>query len=353
MTAEPEESYKNAPLASLVPGMTIESVYYLCEAAEKVARTGKPYCDLKLRDKTGCRTAKYWSPLEGFETCSYVFVRGNTQEYAGATNLVVKEIVNINEDDVDMNDFLVVVDNIREYQNTFLDYINQITNPTLKAIIGAIFTDKFQEQFMEAPASEGSRYGALGGAIMQTCRVAAAAEQMSYSYDLSSDSKEMLIASSLISNSGKVYAYELVDHIPTLTIKGALYGEFALAYQKVILALIKLKQDKTSAAKLAGVPEGDWVLDEDIVLQLTHLVLSSRSGNIDPGNRDERLGAVLPQSIEAMILSQCYMSDERAAAAYDAIKSTELMNSDPNDPFTPWDYGTRRRFLKPEFFDSK
>ena len=82
-------------------------------------------------------------------------------------------------------------------------------------------------------------------------------------------------------------------------------------------------------------------MDEDIVLQLTHMVLSSRSGNVDPGDRDERLGAVLPQSIEAMILSQAYMSDARASSAYDAIKSTELMNSDPNDPFTPWDFGSK------------
>jgi len=346
-----EVGYKNAPLGSLVPGMTIESVYYLCEAAEKIARTGKPYCDLKLRDKTGCRTAKYWNPLEGFESCSYVFIRGQTQEYAGTTNLIIKEITNINEDEVDMNDFLVVVENLREYQSTFNDYIKQISNHTLKALMGAIFTDKFTEQFIEAPASEGARYGAVGGALMQTCRVAATAEQMAYSYDLNSNSKELLIAASLIANSGKVYAYELRDHIPTLTIKGALYGDFALAYQKVILALIKLKQDKKTAAELAGVKEAEWVLDEDIVLQLTHLVLSSRSGNIDPGDKDERLGSVLPQSIEAMILSQAYLSDARAASAYDAIKATELMNSDPNDPFTPWDFGTRRRFLKPEFFE--
>jgi 23S rRNA maturation-related 3'-5' exoribonuclease YhaM len=345
-----EKSYNNEPIASLVPGMTIESVYYLCEAAEKTARTGKPYCDLKLRDKTGCRTAKYWNSLEGFESCSYVFIQGHTQEYAGATNLVVKEIVNVNEDDVNMDDFLVVVENLREYESTFNDYLAQLENPTIKAVTNAIFTDKFKAQFLESPASEGARYGAVGGALMQACRVAAASEQLAYSYDLPDLSREILIACSLISNAGKVYAYELVDHVPTLTIKGALYGDFALAYQKVILALIKLKQDKKTAAKLAGVEEAKWVLDEDIVLQLTHLVLSSRSGNVDPGNKDERKGSILPQSIEAMILSQSYMSDERAASAFDSIKSTALMNNDPNDPFTPWDFETRRRFLKPEFF---
>lgn len=342
-------AYKNEPLASIVPGMTIESAYYLCEAAEKITKTGKPYCDLKLRDKTGCRTAKYWEPLDGFETCSYVFIRGNSQEYAGATNIIVKEIHNINKEEINISDFIVVVENIKEYKSTFEDYMQQISNPTLKAMLGAIFIDKFKEQFMDAPASEGARYGAIGGALMQACRVASAAEQMAYSYDLNSLSKELLIAASLIANSGKVYAYELIDHIPTLTIKGALYGDFALSYQKIILALIKLKQDKKTAAELAGKEDG-WELDEDIILQLTHLVLSSRSGNVDPGNKDERLGAVLPQSLEAMILSQCYMSDERSAAAHDAIKATELMNSDPNDPFTPWDFSTKRRFLKPEFF---
>jgi 23S rRNA maturation-related 3'-5' exoribonuclease YhaM len=344
------EIYNNEPLASLVPGMSIESAYYLCEVAEKMTKTGKPYCDLKLRDKTGCRVAKYWNPLEGFESCSYVYVRGNTQEYAGATNIIVNDIININKDQINVEDFVVIVDNIKEYESTFEDYINQIKNPTLKAIIGVIFTDKFKEQFFNSPASEGSRYGAIGGALMQSCRVAAASEQLAYSYDLSSISKELLIAAALISNSGKVYAYELIENIPTLTIKGALYGDFALAYQKIILALIKLKQDKKTAAELSGVLESEWSLDEDIILQLTHMVLSSRSGNIEPGNKDEKKGSILPQSIEAMILSQSFLSDERAAFAYDSIKSTEFSNNDINDPFTPWDFNTKRRFLKPDFF---
>jgi 23S rRNA maturation-related 3'-5' exoribonuclease YhaM len=344
-----EDSYNNTPLASIVPGMTIESVYYLCEAAEKITRTGKPYCDLKLRDKTGSRTAKYWSPLEGFESCQYVFVRGHTEEYAGATNLIVKEIVNIDEEEVNIEDFILVVENISEYKSLFDDYFNQIKNPTIKAIFLSIFTPKFKEQFEEAPASEGARYGAIGGAMMQSCRIAASAEQMAYSYDLEELSKELLIASAFIANAGKVYSYEIMDHIPTLTLKGALYGDFSLAYQKVILALIKLKQDRTKLIELAGVEDDEWEMDENIVLQLTHLILSSRSGNIDPSNREERLGAVLPQSLEAMILSQLFISDERSAAAYDAIKSTELMNSDPNDPFTPWNFETKRRFLKTDF----
>ena len=53
-------AYKNTPLATVIPGMTLECAYYLCEAAEKQTKGGKPYCDLTIRDKTGSRIAKYW-----------------------------------------------------------------------------------------------------------------------------------------------------------------------------------------------------------------------------------------------------------------------------------------------------
>jgi len=344
------ESYNNIPLTSVSPGMVLESAYYLVEVSEKTTRGGKPYCDLKLRDKTGMRIAKYWNSFEGFSSCSYVFVKGHVDEYAGVAQVVVKEIVNIDEPEININDFIMVVENIREYRMTFEDYATQLTNHTIKAMFETIFVDKFKESFFNSPASEGSRYGAVGGALMQSCRVASAVEQMAYSYDLDKNSRELVLAAAFIANAGKVYSYELMDHIPMKTLKGSLYGDPAMAYQKVILAIVRLKQDPDRAKELAEVPkEDDWKPNDDIIIQLTHLVLSSRSGNIDPSNKDERISAVLPQTIESMLLSQCFLSDDRAALAYDAIKSSELGHSDPNDPFTPYDFGTRRRYLKPTF----
>ena len=341
------EAYTNIPLASISPGMTIESVYYLIEVQEKITRTGKPYCDLKIRDKSGMRIAKLWEAFEGFESRSYVFIRGHVDEYAGAAQMVAKEVTNIDESEIDINDFMVMVDNIGEYRNMFRDYVEQLTDPTIKAFIQTIFTERFKKMFFDAPASEGARYGAVGGALMQSCRVAAAAEQMAYSYDLDTKSKELLLATSFISNSGKVYAYSTVDHIPMMTLKGSLFGDSAISYQKIIIAIVNLRQDTKKACKLAGVEDEGWKPDENIILHLTHLVLSSRSGNIDPASRGEKMSSVLPQTLESMILSQCFLSDERAALAYDAIKSCELGHSDPNDPFTPYDFATRRRYLKP------
>ena len=344
-------TYKNVPLATVTIGMTIESVYYLCEASEKQTKGGKPYCDLKLRDKTGARIAKYWNALEGFSTCSYVYIKEYSQDYNGTPNIIVQEVINIDESETDIEDFMVTVDNINDYKATFEDAQKEINNPTLKALFGIIFSGKTKELFFDAPFSEGARYGAIGGALMQSCRVAGAIEQMAYSYDLSDFSRELLIAASFIANSGKIIAFDLVDHVPVSTIKGSLYGDSALSYQRIILSIVKLKQDPKKAIELAGVSDDKWNLDEDVILQLTHLILSSRNGGVDAGNKDEKLGAVLPQSLEAMILSQCFLSDERAAATYDAIKAMEVSNPDPNDPFTPYDFHTRRKFLKPGWFD--
>lgn len=347
------KAYSNIPLASVNPGMTIESVYYLVEASEKTTKTGNAYCDLKLRDKTGIRIAKYWSPLEGFDTCSYVFIKGHSDEYAGATQIVVKEVLNVDESDVNLEDFMMIIENIDEFKSTFNDYENQLKNPTTKAFFKTIFNEKFKNMFFDSPASEGARYGAVGGALMQSCRVAALAEQMSYSYDMTEEQKEILTTSAFIANTGKVYAYDMVDHIPIMTLKGSLYGEVALAYQKIILAYVKLKQDPEKASKLSGVEDKDWQPSEDIIIKLTHMALSSRSGNIDPMNRGEKISSIIPQTLEAMILSQCFLTDERSALAYDSIVSSELGHSDPNDPFTPYDFATRRRYVKPQFWEKE
>jgi 23S rRNA maturation-related 3'-5' exoribonuclease YhaM len=342
--------YKNVPLASVNPGMSLASVYYLVEVSEKITKTGKPYCDIKLRDKTGMRIAKYWNSFEGFSSCEYVFIKGHVDEYGGAPQIVAKEVINVDESEVSIEDFLMIVENIDDFKSTFEDYASQFINPTIKAIFHAIFTDKFKERFFNAPASEGARYGAIGGSLMQSCRVASAVEQMAYSYELDSEKREMLLAAAFIANAGKVFSYELMDHIPMRTLKGSLYGDFSLAYQQIILAYVRLRQDPKEAIKLAGLEEDEkWKPDDDIILQLTHLVLSSRSGDVNPSDKGERASAILPQTIEAMALSQCFLSDERAASAYDAIKSSELGHSDPNDPFTPYDFATRRRYLKPSF----
>jgi 23S rRNA maturation-related 3'-5' exoribonuclease YhaM len=330
-----DEKLPNVPIASLKEGMKVSSVYYLCEASEKKTKDNRPYCDFKVRDKSGVHSARLWGPLNGLRCFSYVAVQGFVEVYNSVTRLIIEKIMNVEPTQINEDDFIRVIDNLEICKETLKKTLERLTVPTLKTLVANVFSDSFTEQFCRAPASEGTRYGAVGGTLLQVCRVMSLAENLVKEHGLSDEQAELIVAGVLLANTGKVVAYDFVDNMPVQTIKGTLYGEVALSYQRLIMILMKIKQDKKEPV----------VLDDELVMRLVHVVLSSRSATVFPFSTVERRCVVIPQSVEAVVVSQAYFTDEHVTDVTDFIGASET-TSPVEDPFTVYDTKTRRHYLK-------
>lgn len=342
-----QDKLSNVPLRTLVDDMKVMSVYYLKEAHEKIARNKQPYCDLVLRDRSGETTARLWGALGSLVPFSYVLVEGHTETYLDSLRLIVDKIGNVEEEQVDVRrDFVEETPDLPNKRKRLNEFVKQISEPTLRALTRGVFTERFTEQFSTVPASEGARDGVVGGTLTQSLRILDAVSYFISTYLCSDDSRhELALVGALLSNTGKVIAYDFVDNVPVITLKGRLFGDVALSYQRLIMVITSLKQRPQQAVELAGTGEG-WLLDEDVLLRLTHVILSSRSAAVNPGYVEERRCVVLPQSLEAVVVSQAYLADEQGSDVYDVIKATELNDNVPDDPLTPYDSRTKRRFLK-------
>jgi len=332
-------------LSSLTEGSIISSAYYVAEVFEKMTRDKRPYCDVHVRDKTGAKVARYWGPAADLPTFSFAEISGRTEMYMDNVQLVIDSCKELESSDVDLEDFTCKIDNYDTFTEFFETILDEVTDPTLLAIYKKIFSKSFKEKFFDCPAGTGLETGQVGGALLQACRLVNAVNEASRLHHLDQLTKDLLVVGSILAFSGKPSCYDHVDCMPMQTVKGKLYGETASAYQRLVLALVMLKQKPTEARKLAKKEDDeDWQLDEEVILRLSHMLLSARSTSFE--SYTYHPGAVQPCSVEAMILSHCLRTQENITSALECVVSSNLADNNPNDLMTPFDTKTRRNYLK-------
>lgn len=335
----------NIPIKTIEKGMEIESVYYCSEVHERIAKNKKPYCDVFLQDKTARNVARFWGPFNGWEANSFVEVSGYVQEYGGNLQIVINHIKNVKKEDVKEEDFIKEVDNKNDLHIRFCQIMDvEIVNPTIKTLYKSIFTEDFMEKFINSPSADSGKYSCSGGLLLQTCRILESVNQISYSRDLEKIKNEVLLASAVFSMAGKVFSFEESDNVGIYnrTIKGFLYGEVALSYQKLMLAIIKLKQKPAIMEEYLS-EEEDPEVDDEIITNITHCVLSSRSSGFESMNYHPSI--VVPMTKEAMILAHAIAMEDNISLVEDSLEIEEETPTS-NEYFTSYNMKAKRRFYK-------
>ncbi|SDA76297.1 3'-5' exoribonuclease [Lachnospiraceae bacterium G11] len=152
---------------------------YLCKHKQSaVTKTGKPYDNVILQDKTGAIDAKIWEPnsagIEDFDVLDYVDITGEVSVFNGALQLSIKRVRKCREGEYDPREYLPVSKYpIDEMFDQLLSLVDSIENDYLKKLLNKFFREDedFIKKFKNSSAAKSVHHGFVGGLLEHTLSV--------------------------------------------------------------------------------------------------------------------------------------------------------------------------------------
>ncbi len=186
----------------------VEDVFLVRDRTQAMARNGKPYMTLKLMDCTGEIEARVWDRVDElarlFDKDDFIHVSGRGNLYMGKMQLVVQQLRKVNEEDIDLADFLPVSKRPLEEMRTELDQLlASMSAGPIAQLVREFFADQdFFRRYSRAPAAKGMHHVFIGGLLEHSLAVAALACDVAQRY-VQVD-RDLLIAGALLHDVGKI-----------------------------------------------------------------------------------------------------------------------------------------------------
>ncbi|MCE1245093.1 MAG: HD domain-containing protein [Firmicutes bacterium] len=245
---------------NLVDNVRFDSFFYVEEKELRTSRQGKPYLDLKLRDRTGFISAKIWegaaSLNEQFGKDDYVKVRATQEMYQNNPQLKIEMIRKADISEVNIGDYIPVSEREPgEMLSELQGFIDSIQDIWIKEILDSFLKDEsFMEQYMKGPAAKSLHHAYLGGLPEHTLSMMRICDYLAVHYtDLNRD---LLLAGAFLHDIGKIREITPSSGFPYST-EGELTGH-------IVIGSIMISE---KAAAIDGFPQ-------EILNLLLHMVLS-------------------------------------------------------------------------------
>ncbi len=271
------------------------------------------YFEIRLSDRTGEITAKYWGSseenvtkiYESFGKGSVIHISGIVTEYKNKPEISIEEkniFKVLDKDQYFLEDFIgFTKKDINKMKEELLSFSEKVKNYYLKKILDMFFQDKnFMEKFCSSPAAMHYHQNYFGGLLEHTLNVT---KIVSTIYELHPEMDyDLLITGALLHDIGKIKEFEYDTSID-VSREGMLLGHIILGNEMV---QEKIKQ-------IEGFPE-------ILSLKLQHIILSHHGRN-EFGSPKE------PQLPEAMAI---HLADELDAKLDLMIRfKSEARTEDP------------------------
>jgi 3'-5' exoribonuclease len=180
--------------------------FQVVSSGRKATAQGKPYLDLKLRDKTGDVAAKVWDVAPDFPELTigcFIKVRCEAGEYpAGKLQLKVMRAKLLEAAEIDLADYLPASKNDREEMFCGLgSYIGQVHNRALRDALWTCCTD-LKPMLLNAPAAKSVHQAYLGGLLDHIIALCKLADVVCSCYP--ELSRDILLAGCILHDIGKV-----------------------------------------------------------------------------------------------------------------------------------------------------
>ena len=264
----------------------VDSPFMVKEKTMAMAKNGKPYMNLKFMDKSGEIDGKLWDNVDeldkAFQKGDFVKIRGTASLYMGKMQLVAKEIKRLEEEGVDLADFVPVSPIPQaEMRAELAGVVASLTNPYLKALMDGFCGDvEFMAGYCKAPAAKGMHHVYIGGLLEHSLSVVRLVDAIVPLYP--GLNRDLLVVGALLHDLGKV-AELSYDRAFEYTDEGRLIGHISIGVEML-------------TERIATVPG----FPRELGMLLKHLLLSHH-GQYDYGSPKR------PKTVEATILH--YLDD--------------------------------------------
>ncbi len=260
----------------------VESIFLVRDKITAMAKNGKPYMTLKMMDRTGEVEGRIWDQVDQFssmfEKNDFILVSAKASVYMGKMQLIVQDLQKIEENLVDLGDFLPVSQRpMVEMRNELDNILETLTNPHIEALLRAFFDDaEFFALYSKAPAAKAMHHVFLGGLLEHSLAVVALASDVAARYP--QVNRDLLICGAILHDVGKVRELSYQRSFD-YTDEGKLLGHIVIGVQMV--------EDR-----IRQIPD----FPQELSMLIKHLLLSHH-GQYDFGSPKR------PKFLEAVILN--------------------------------------------------
>ena len=227
-------------IETLREGERINEIY-LCKFKQAaLTKSGKPYDNVILQDKTGTLDAKIWDPgsvgIDEFDAMDYVAVTGDVTSFQGNLQLSIARARKVGEGEYDPKDYLPVSgrDTGEMYQE-LMGYVSSIQNPYLSQLLKKFFEDpSFEKRFKFHSAAKSVHHGFVGGLLEHTLSVTKNCDYFAKAYPILN--RDLLLTAAMFHDIGKL---EELSTFPQndYTDEGQLLGHIMIGAEQVGMAI--------------------------------------------------------------------------------------------------------------------
>ncbi len=253
-------------IADMTAGEHVESNVFLIASKDlRTTNNGALYIHTVLSDRTGQIPARMWQASEVLYNAlpdgGFVELKGRTESYKGNLQFIIDAIRPIDQDKVDLADFLPATDkNVDQMWDRILEILRTIKNKDLQLLIKNFVTDDdLVRQFKRSPAAATMHHAFIGGLCEHTLNVLELATLVIPRYP--EVSLDLVLAGIFLHDLGKTAELNC-DTAFTYSDQGQLLGHI-----NIVTGWIEKACDKTG--RESGKPFPD-----KIKWSLQHLVLS-------------------------------------------------------------------------------
>lgn len=196
-------------IKDLHDGEHVSGIYLCKQRTSAMTKTGKPYDNVILQDKTGSVDCKIWdvssAGIAEFEALDYVDIVGDASIYNNALQISIKRARICSEGEYDPADYLPVSSkNIDEMYKSLLDYIASVKNSYLRTLLEGFFVkdEGFIKAFRYTSAAKFVHHGFVGGLLEHTLSVTETCDFLAKKYPILK--RDLLITAAICHDIGKV-----------------------------------------------------------------------------------------------------------------------------------------------------
>jgi len=328
-------SLVHIPISDIREGQRISQCFLVRRKAQRSTRTGDPYLEILLADRSGTLAARAWSEAtqryaSEFDEGEFVHVEGRSETYRSNLQLIVESIRRLTPAELESgqpNGFdpaLLVPTTERDVErmwNDLLALARAVVPDPLRQLTLTLLT-AHEAGLKEFPAASSKHHAYLGGLLEHTLEVAQGVSTYAKQNPSLGLHEGLAVAGAILHDIGKLVELENPIAV-SYTFKGQLLGHLLLGRDMV--------REATAALS--------WP-DPRLPDLLEHILISHH-GEL------EYAAAMVPKTAEAIAV---YHFDN-LSAKLNMIRMHIGADGEPGD-FTDWEPNFGRRFFKGNLRDA-
>jgi 3'-5' exoribonuclease len=268
----------------------ISSPFLVKYSAVLVGKTGKPYMNVILTDKTGDLEARIFDQVPKYSAQatkdSYVMVEGEAKAFNGRIQVHIKDMTVLREDEVDAEEYLPASFlNPEKLYAELAGIISSMKDPYYRALMESIFiTDAdIVARFKRAPAAKSMHHAYPVGLLEHVLSICKMLDFLSAHYGHYVD-RDLMLLGGLMHDLAKIWELQY-EKTTDYTAEGRFIGHLVMG--------VELLEKKILEIETAGTLPGPFPTEKKLLAK--HMVLAHH-GKYEYGSPKE------PVCIEALLV---------------------------------------------------